>query len=107
VIRHYGVEGLQAVVLEHLRLARELASWVESDPDFELAAPVPINLVCFRHVGGDEVNEAIMHRLNDSGKLFLTHTKLGGRFTLRMSIGQMRTEERHVRRAWELIKAAV
>jgi len=107
VIRHYGVEGLQAVVREHLRLAKEFASWVEESPDFVLAAPVPVNLVCFRHVGGDEVNEAIMHRLNDSGKLFLTHTKLGGRFTLRMSIGQTTTEERHVRKAWEEIKAAV
>jgi len=107
VIRHYGVEGLQSVVREHLRLAKEFASWVEESPDFVLAAPVPVNLVCFRHVGGDEVNEAIMHRLNDSGKLFLTHTKLGGRFTLRMSIGQTTTEERHVRKAWEEIKAAV
>ncbi len=104
VIRHYGVEGLQAVVREHLRLAREFASWVEEDPDFELAAPVPVNLVCFRHSGGEEVNEATMHRLNDSGKLFLTHTRLDGRFTLRMSIGQTRTEERHVRRAWDLIR---
>jgi aromatic-L-amino-acid decarboxylase len=106
VIRHYGIEGLQSVVREHLRLARELASWVEADPDFELAAPVPVNLVCFRHVGGDEVNEAIMHRLNESGKLFLTHTKLGGRFTLRLSIGQTRTQERHVRQAWDLIREA-
>lgn len=107
VIRHYGVEGLQAVVREHLRLAKEFAAWVDEDPDFELVAPVPVNLVCFRHVGGDDINEAIMHRLNDSGKLFLTHTKLDGRFTLRMSIGQTTTEERHVVKAWELIKAAV
>jgi aromatic-L-amino-acid decarboxylase len=106
VIRHYGVEGLQSVVREHLRLAREFAAWVDQDPDFELAAPVPVNLVCFRHVGGDEVNEAIMHRLNTSGELFLTHTKLDGRFTLRLSIGQTRTEERHVRKAWELIRTA-
>jgi aromatic-L-amino-acid decarboxylase len=106
VIRHYGVEGLQSVVREHLRLAREFVAWVDQDPDFELAAPVPVNLVCFRHVGGDEVNEAIMHRLNTSGELFLTHTKLDGRFTLRLSIGQTRTEERHVRKAWELIRTA-
>jgi aromatic-L-amino-acid/L-tryptophan decarboxylase len=105
VIRHYGVEGLQAVVREHLRLAQEFASWVQEDPEFELAAPVPVNLVCFRHVGGDEINEAIMHRLNESGDIFLTHTKLDGRFTLRMSIGQTRTAERHVQRAWELIKS--
>lgn len=107
VIRHYGVEGLQAVVREHLRLAQEFASWVEADPDFELAAPVPVNLVCFRHKGGDAVNEAIMQRLNESGKLFLTHTKLEGKFTLRMSIGQTRTEQRHVQAAWNAIKGAV
>jgi aromatic-L-amino-acid decarboxylase len=106
VIRHYGVEGLQSVVREHLRLAKEFAMWVDEDPDFELAAPVPVNLVCFRHVGGDDINEAIMHRLNESGELLLTHTKLDGRFTLRMSIGQTRTEERHVEKAWEMIKAA-
>ena len=106
VIRHYGVEGLQAFVREHLRLAQEFAGWVRNDPEFELAAPVPLNLVCFRHVGGDEINQTIMERLNSSGALFLTHTKLDGKFTLRMSIGQTRTEERHVRRAWDLIQEA-
>lgn len=106
VIRHYGIEGLQAVVREHLRLARAFASWVESDPDFELAAPVTVNLVCFRHVGGDETNASILETLNRSGDLLMTHTKLDGRYTLRMSIGQTRTEERHVRRAWELIRQA-
>ncbi|HDL50160.1 MAG TPA: aspartate aminotransferase family protein, partial [Actinobacteria bacterium] len=104
VIRHYGVEGLQAIVREHLRLAQEFAGWVVDDPEFELAAPVPLNLICFRHRGGDERNEAIMNRLNASGRLFLTHTRLDGKFTLRMSIGQTHTEERHVRRAWELIR---
>ncbi len=106
VIRHYGTEGLQAVVREHLRLARAFASWVEADPDFELAAPVSVNLVCFRHVGGDDVNERILETLNRSGDLLMTHTKLDGHYTLRMSIGQTRTEERHVRRAWDLIKQA-
>ena len=104
VIRHYGVEGLQAIVREHLRLAEVFAAWIADDPDFEPAAPVPLNLVCFRHLGGDERNEAIMNRLNASGRLFLTHTRLDGKFTLRMSIGQTHTEERHVRRAWELIR---
>jgi aromatic-L-amino-acid decarboxylase len=106
VIRHYGIEGLQAVVREHLRLAREFGSWVESDPDFEVAAPVAINLVCFRHIGGDEVNESILEKLNRSGEIFMTHTRLDEKYTLRMSIGQTHTAERHVRRAWELIRAA-
>lgn len=105
VIRHYGVEGLRHHVSQHIELARQFASWVEADERFELAAPAPLNLVCFRHLGGDAVNEALMNRLNESGKLYLTHTKLDGRFTLRMAIGQTMTEERHVRAAWELISS--
>ncbi len=104
VIRHYGVEGLQHHVRQHVALAQEFAAWVVADPDFELAAPTPLNLVCFRHKGGDEFNERLMNRLNQSGRLYLTHTKLNGRFTLRMSIGQTHTERRHVRAAWELIR---
>ncbi len=103
VLRHYGVEGLQHHVGEHLRLARLLTGWVQDNPDFELAAPVTVNLVCFRHVGGDEVNQRIVDTVNASGKAFFTHTKLDGRLTLRMAIGQTYTEERHVRRAWDLI----
>ncbi len=106
VIRHYGVEGLQDFVREHLRLAGLLATWVDDDDDFELAAPVPVNLVCFRHRGGDETTARIMETVNRSGEIYLTHTRLDGKVTLRMSIGQTRTEERHVRRAWELIRAA-
>ena len=106
VIRHYGVEGLRHHVRRHVALAREFAGWIESDPDFELAAPAPLNLVCFRHRGGDEVNHRIMDRVNDSGEMYLTHTKLGDRMTLRMSIGQAGTEFRHVRAAWEKIRAA-
>jgi aromatic-L-amino-acid decarboxylase len=104
VIRHYGVEGLRHHVRRHVELAQMFAGWVQKDERFELAAPAPLNLVCFRHRGGDEVNEELLKKLNASGKLYLTHTKLGGRYTLRMSIGQTRTEERHVRAAWELIQ---
>jgi aromatic-L-amino-acid decarboxylase len=81
------------------------ASWVREDSRFELAAPVPLNLVCFRHRGGDAANEDLLKKLNASGKLYLTHTKLDSRYTLRMSIGQTNTEERHVRAAWELIQS--
>ncbi|MBS1850741.1 MAG: aspartate aminotransferase family protein [Acidobacteria bacterium] len=104
VIRHYGTEGLQHHIREHVRLAQEFASWVKQDAEFELAAPAPLNLVCFRHKGGDEANQTIMERLNRSGDLFLTHTRLDGKITLRMSIGQSHTQERHVARAWQRIQ---
>jgi len=104
VIRHYGVEGLQHHVREHVRLAQEFAEWVRQDEAFELAAPVPLNLVCFRHKSGDAANQAIMDRLNQSGDLFLTHTKLGGKLTLRLSVGQTHTKARHVENAWKRIR---
>jgi len=104
VIRHYGVEGLRRHVRRHVELAQQFASWVREDDRFELAAPAPLNLVCFRHRGGDELNQALMDRLNRSGDLYLTQTRLDSRLTLRMSIGQTRTELRHVERAWMRIR---
>jgi aromatic-L-amino-acid decarboxylase len=104
VIRHYGVEGLQHHIREHVRLAQDFASWVRGDARFELAAPATLNLVCFRLRSGDRDSQLLMDRLNTSGDLYLTHTKLDGRFTLRMCIGQTNTEARHVERAWERIQ---
>jgi aromatic-L-amino-acid decarboxylase len=104
VIRHYGIEGLQHHIRRHVELAQEFARWVRNDSRFELAAPVPLNLVCFRHKGGDEVNQALMDRLNRSGDLYLTHTRLNDRFTLRVCVGQTNTMERHVERAWSRIQ---
>ncbi|HXF61735.1 MAG TPA: pyridoxal-dependent decarboxylase [Caldilineaceae bacterium] len=106
VIRHYGAEGLRHHIRRHVALAQEFAGWVRDHPDFELAAPAPLSLICFRHRGGDEANQAILDTLNRSGDLFLTHTRLDGRLTLRMSIGQTQTERRHVAQAWERIVAA-
>ena len=106
VIRHYGVEGLQYHVRHHVALAQQFAGWVQEDPRFELAAPAPLNLVCFRHRGGDAPNQQIMDRLNQSGALYLTHTRLDGRLTLRLCVGQTNTEARHVERAWWLIQEA-
>jgi aromatic-L-amino-acid decarboxylase len=106
VIRHYGVEGLRHHVRRHVELAQTFRSWVEADERFELAAPAPLNLVCFRHKGGDGVNCEILDRLNASGDLYLTHTVLDEKYTLRLCVGQTRTEERHVTRAWERIRAA-
>jgi len=104
VIRHYGVEGLQHHIRRHVQLAQDFAGWIRNDNRFELAAPVPLNLVCFRHKGRDDANQTLMDRLNRSGKLFFTHTRLNDRLTLRFCIGQTNTEARHVRRAWELIQ---
>jgi aromatic-L-amino-acid decarboxylase len=112
VIRSYGIEGLQAFVREHLRLARLFKEWIEAAPDFEILAPVRFGLVCFRFNDGrgeaelTKFNKALMDRLNASGKIGLTHTVLGGKFSLRLVVGARTTEERHVRRAWELIRAA-
>jgi aromatic-L-amino-acid/L-tryptophan decarboxylase len=104
VIRHYGVEGLQHHIRRHVELAQQFAEWVGHDERFELAAPVPLNLVCFRHRGGDVTNQAIMDSLNQSGDLYLTHTRLRDRLTLRLCIGQTYTELRHVERAWQRIR---
>jgi aromatic-L-amino-acid decarboxylase len=106
VIRSFGVEGLQERIRRHVALAREFASWVEADPQFEIMAPVTLNLVCFRHTGGDEPTQRILDALNASGRIYLTHTRLDGKLTLRMSIGQTNTQRRHVEQAWALIRAA-
>lgn len=104
VIRHYGVEGLRHHVRRHIELAQQFASWVREDDRFELAAPAPLNLVCFRHRGGDEINQALMDRLNKSGDLYLTHTRLNDRIALRLCVGQTKTELRHVEQAWKRIR---
>jgi aromatic-L-amino-acid/L-tryptophan decarboxylase len=104
VIRHYGVEGLQYHIRRHVALAQQFAGWVRTSEQFELAVPAPLNLVCFRHVGGDEVNRQILDRVNRSGKLYLTHTVLDGRYTLRLCVGQTNTEARHVEAAWQRIQ---
>jgi len=104
VIRHYGLEGLRFHIRRHVALAQQFASWVQEDERFELAAPAPLNLVCFRYRAGDAFNEALLDSLNRSGDLYLTHTKLNGRFIIRLCVGQTYTEARHVRRAWERIR---
>lgn len=106
VIRHYGVAGLRYHVRRHVGLTKQFARWVEEDARFELAVDPPLNLVCFRHVGGEAANQALLERLNRSGALYLTHTRLQGRYTLRLCIGQTYTEARHVERAWRLIQEA-
>jgi aromatic-L-amino-acid/L-tryptophan decarboxylase len=103
VLRCYGAEGLRAIQREHIRLAELFASWVDADPDWELVAPQRFSLVVFRRNGTDEENEAILDRANRSGEMFLSHTKLNGRYVLRLAIGNARTAEADVRRAWEVL----
>jgi aromatic-L-amino-acid decarboxylase len=107
VIRHYGVEGLRELVRHHVRLAERFESLVRGDERFEVCAPRTMNLVCFRLRGDDAANEALLERVNASGRAYLSHTKLDGRYALRMSIGQTRVEARHVDAAWELISSSV
>ena len=105
VIRHYGVAGLRHHLREHVRLAQRFAGWVRDDPRFELAAPAPLNLVCFRLRREEAANQRLLAALNASGELYLTHTKLDGKLTLRLCVGQTHTEERHVEAAWRRILA--
>jgi len=116
VIRSYGIEGLRAMLRRHIALAREFAAWVEASPDFELLAPAPLGLVCFRHRPPgtapddptlDERNRRILERVNASGSVFMSHTVLAGRYALRLSVGQRCTERTHVEEAWRLLQAAV
>ena len=104
VIRHYGVEGLQRYIREHVKLAQEFRSWVEEADRFEVVAPAPLSLVCFRLKGEDDLNQRLMDSLNDSGELYITHTKLDGRLVLRLAVDAPFTQRRHVERAWSLIQ---
>lgn len=106
VIRHYGITGLRWHVGEHIRLAHAFAGWVVDDDDFELVVPPPLNLVCFRHVGGDAITQTIMDTVNASGALYLTHTRIDDRLTLRLCVGGTATAARHVEAAWGAIRAA-
>jgi len=111
IIRYFGVEGIQNRIAEHLRLANEFADWIESHPDFEKMAPTPFSVVCFRahpiNINDENelsaLNEKLLDEINKSGKLFLSGTKLSGKFVIRISISGLRTQEEHVKQAWELI----
>ena len=104
VIRTYGAEGLRKHIRNGVALAQEFAGWVRADDRFELCAPAPLNLVCFRLKGDDGANERLRDALNASGKMYLIHTKLDGAVVLRLAIGGTYTERRHVEQAWELIQ---
>jgi len=111
VIRSYGTDGLRKKIRYHINLASRLAEMISSEPDFEILAPVSLNVVCFRYLPSgitedrlNAVNEKLNHILNDSGKIYLTHTTLNGKYTLRMVTGQTNVTLDHVGKAWDLIK---
>jgi len=112
VMRAFGMEGLRARVRHHCDLATTFANWVRAEPNWEVLAPVGMSVVCFRHrpdPSMDEValerhNASILESVNQSGKVFLSHTKLNGRYVLRVAIGNLRTEESHLAEAWRLLQ---
>ena len=102
----FGREGLQAAIREHVRLAQLFAEWVRAEPGWQVCAPHPFSVVCFRHEGTDAENEATVERVNASGIAFLAGTKLDGRFVIRIAIGHERTTEEDVRITWEAFREA-
>jgi aromatic-L-amino-acid/L-tryptophan decarboxylase len=113
-LRWFGLDGLRRRIERHITMAETFAGWVDATPDWELVAPVPFSTVCFRWNPGsgaieaelDEHNASIMDTVNRTGEIFLSHTRLGGRFVIRLAVGNLRTEPRHVERAWELLREA-
>jgi aromatic-L-amino-acid decarboxylase len=113
VVRSYGVEGLRQLLRKHIDLAQRFAGWIQSTPPFELSAPPSLGLVCFRHVpvgfdarGVENHNQRLLERINAAGDVHLTHTVLEGRTVIRLSVGQLYTEARHVERAWQVTRDA-
>jgi aromatic-L-amino-acid decarboxylase len=112
VLRYFGAEGIRERLTEHVRLARLFASWVDEDPAFARVADVPFSVVCFRarvppdHSAedADRLNAQLLEAVNRSGEVFLSHTRLRGEYVLRLAVGNLRTTERHVARAWELLR---
>ena len=120
LLRWFGIEGLRRRIDAHLELAQRFAGWVDEDPDWERLAPVPFSTVCFRYrpasVAGredegdlpdllDDLNTRLMDAVNRTGEVFLSHTRLRNRFTIRLAVGNLRTTERHVEGAWALLRA--
>jgi aromatic-L-amino-acid decarboxylase len=105
VMRSYGREGIAAMIREHVRMAQTIAARVDAHPRFERTAPTPFSTICFRYLGSDDENRQIQERVNETGEFFISGTKLHGRYTLRMAIGNMHTTQAHIDRVWELIQA--
>jgi aromatic-L-amino-acid decarboxylase len=111
VMRHLGVEGIRALLREHVALAQQLAARIEASNEWELLAPHPLSVVCFRYVGVPETecdafNEQLLEAVNASGTAFISHTKLRGKYTMRVAIGNLRTKREDVDRLWERMQIA-
>jgi aromatic-L-amino-acid decarboxylase len=115
LLRWFGLDGIRRRLEAHIAMATAFASWVDGDPDWERLAPVPFSTVCLRwrpagrdldEAALDTANAAIIDAVNRTGEVFLSHTRLDGRFTIRLSVGSIRTERRHVERAWALLREA-
>jgi aromatic-L-amino-acid/L-tryptophan decarboxylase len=104
VLRCYGRAGLQHAIRDSIALAAQFEDWVRAEPGWEVVAPRPFSLVCFRRDGSDEENEALLERVNASGEIFLSHTRLNDRYVLRLAVGNARTTEADVRLAWEVLR---
>jgi aromatic-L-amino-acid decarboxylase len=104
VMRNLGHEGVCRIIRSHIGYAQKLADLIRSHPDFEVAAPTPFSLICFRYRGSDDDNRALLEKVNASGKAFLSHTVLNGRFVLRLAIGNIATEWQDLEEVWELVK---
>ena len=119
LLRWFGLAGLRRRIAHHVRQAQELAGWVDADPDFERLAPVPFSVVCLRWRPAaladratepeiaaflDARNQALLDAVNRTGEVLLSHARLGGTFAIRVAFGNLRTEERHQRRVWELLR---
>jgi aromatic-L-amino-acid decarboxylase len=111
VIRSFGLSGLQGKIRDHIRMAMEFSQKLEDHPDFVILAPTTLNLICFQYRPNEmdnqnqlnQLNESLMHSINDSGKMYITHTKLNGKFALRLVAGQTNLQERHMEEAWAII----
>ena len=106
VLRCYGRAGLQARIREAIRLAELFEGWVRDEPGWELCAPRPFSVVCFRREGSDEQNRGLLERVNKSGEIFISHTVLNDRYVLRLAVGHETTTESDVERAWEVLRAS-
>jgi len=113
VMRYFGAEGIRRRIRAHVEMAREVAAWIDADPDWVRVAPVPFSTVVFRFspegispTTADDLNRAILDAANSTGEVFLSHTVLNGRYCLRIALGNLRTEWRHLERAWEILREA-
>jgi aromatic-L-amino-acid decarboxylase len=104
VLRYFGLDGIRAILRSHVAMAQQFAEWVDADDRFERVAPVPFSTICFRHRGTDEQNLALIRRVNDTGKFFLSHTELNGRVVIRVAIGNLGTSTDDLADCWKVLQ---